>query len=131
MQTQLFTGYYAGPKRGLEISISRKEPTWYVAKNKLPELAPPEWVFVHKGNPTLYTRLYKEHLQRVSIESVLTKIGDMLIFEQQTEATLLCWEKPGDFCHRHLVAQWFADAGYDIEEVPQVQKKTDNQLSFF
>lgn len=32
------------------------------------------------------------------------------------DATLLCYEKPGDFCHRHIVSEWFREAGYDVEE---------------
>jgi hypothetical protein len=35
---------------------------------------------------------------RSSIKEVLRDLGD--------DAVLLCYEKPGQFCHRHLVAQW-------------------------
>ena len=30
--------------------------------------------------------------------------------------TLLCYEKPDDFCHRHLVSKWFNEHGYKCEE---------------
>ena len=29
---------------------------------------------------------------------------------------LLCYEKPADFCHRHLVAQWLIQNGFECEE---------------
>jgi uncharacterized protein (DUF488 family) len=29
---------------------------------------------------------------------------------------LLCYEKPDSFCHRHLVAKWFNENGFPIEE---------------
>lgn len=29
---------------------------------------------------------------------------------------LLCYEGPGDFCHRHFVAQWLTANGYPCEE---------------
>ena len=29
---------------------------------------------------------------------------------------LLCYEKPSDFCHRHLVAEWLRKDGYECEE---------------
>lgn len=29
---------------------------------------------------------------------------------------LLCYEKRGDFCHRHLASQWLRDNGFDITE---------------
>ena len=30
--------------------------------------------------------------------------------------TLLCYEKPSDFCHRHLVANWLRQHGAGISE---------------
>ena len=36
------------------------------------------------------------------------------------EVTLLCWEKPDQFCHRNLVAKWFKDQlDIDITELGQ------------
>ena len=29
---------------------------------------------------------------------------------------LVCYEKPEDFCHRHLVANWFRENGIQIKE---------------
>lgn len=29
---------------------------------------------------------------------------------------LLCYEKPTDFCHRHLVAQWLIENGFECQE---------------
>lgn len=29
---------------------------------------------------------------------------------------LICYEKPSDFCHRHLVAEWLNQNGYKCEE---------------
>lgn len=29
---------------------------------------------------------------------------------------LLCYEKPGDFCHRNLVAEWLNKNGYEVKE---------------
>jgi uncharacterized protein (DUF488 family) len=29
---------------------------------------------------------------------------------------LVCYEKPTDFCHRHLVADWLKEHGYECEE---------------
>jgi hypothetical protein len=34
------------------------------------------------------------------------------------DATLLCYEKPGDFCHRHIVAAWFkSNLGISVPEL--------------
>lgn len=32
---------------------------------------------------------------------------------------LLCYEKTGDFCHRHILAQWLTEGGYPCEELPE------------
>ena len=32
------------------------------------------------------------------------------------DIALLCYEKPDDFCHRHLVADWLNKNGYKCEE---------------
>ena len=33
-----------------------------------------------------------------------------------TEIALICYEKPENFCHRHLVAEWLQEAGYQVQE---------------
>lgn len=37
---------------------------------------------------------------------------------------LVCYEKPGDFCHRHLVASWMNQMGIKVKEW-----KNENNLS--
>jgi hypothetical protein len=32
------------------------------------------------------------------------------------DIALVCYEKPEDFCHRHLVAEWLKKFGYCCEE---------------
>ena len=32
------------------------------------------------------------------------------------DIALVCFEKSSDFCHRHLVADWLRNAGYDCKE---------------
>ena len=32
------------------------------------------------------------------------------------DIALICYEKPSDFCHRHLVAEWFRNHGHNCEE---------------
>ena len=34
----------------------------------------------------------------------------------ENDICLLCYEKPTDFCHRHLVAEWFRKNGFNCEE---------------
>lgn len=34
----------------------------------------------------------------------------------ENDIALICYEKPSDFCHRHLVAEWLNQNGYRCEE---------------
>ena len=37
---------------------------------------------------------------------------------------LCCYEKPGDFCHRHILAKWITEnTGIEITEFGVVEKK--------
>ena len=39
---------------------------------------------------------------------------------------LICYEKPGDFCHRHLVADWLNATGkYNVQEWVESKKKEE------
>ena len=34
----------------------------------------------------------------------------------ERDIALVCYEKPEEFCHRHLVADWLRKYGHDIKE---------------
>lgn len=34
------------------------------------------------------------------------KVYNELTLNNECQVVLLCWEKPGEFCHRRLVAEW-------------------------
>lgn len=39
------------------------------------------------------------------------------------DIALICYEKPSDFCHRHLVAQWLRDNGFGCSEMGGIDMK--------
>lgn len=85
----------------------------HTPKRYLP-LAPPYEELLkpmHSGQLTYsgYTELYKE--------LVLSKLDPVRVLEELgPDPILLCYEKPNDFCHRHIVADWFKLAGYRTQE---------------
>jgi hypothetical protein len=93
------------------VAISHGVPHWYHGK-RLKCLAPnPNWIKLAKANPRKYIHLYKNKLNTISTEDILNELqtfGDKI--------ALLCWEKPGAFCHRKLVAKWLNNLGLDIKE---------------
>lgn len=118
----IFTSYFAKLREILPnfvpIAICRYPPKWYrglIYK----ELAPSSnllntW---NGGGITAedYIRIYEtevlNHLNPHTVVSELTKMAD------GHDIVLLCYEKTGDFCHRHLVADWLNSAGYECEEM--------------
>jgi len=75
----------------------------------------PRWTFFQQykkdGDEAHYIECYrKEVLDTLDAQTVYEALGSNVV--------LLCWEAPGKFCHRHLVAQWFKEKlGIDVEEI--------------
>lgn len=69
------------------------------------------WVEWKNGNydNDWYIEKYKEtvlsHLNPFEVVRILGR-----------DAILCCYEKPGEFCHRHIVAEWLRSAGFEVEE---------------
>ena len=95
--------------KGNSISIANWAPLWFQGR-KYEKLAP-EGIAKLKNDPTEYTRVYRETvLGQLSPRKVYKELGE--------DAILLCWEEPGKFCHRRLVAEWLGKAlGIEIPEV--------------
>lgn len=50
-------------------------------------------------------------------EEVLDLLKPEVVFGDLKGKTLLCWEEPGAFCHRRLVAKWLHDElGIEVVE---------------
>lgn len=124
------TSYFAKLKQiKYPVSIAAKAPVWYTAlgKPEYKKLAPTYSILnayknggVEKGDTELYTRRFNnEVLSKLDILNVLFDLNEFYGSDGVAldELTLLCYEKPGDFCHRHLVADWIRKHGYNCEEV--------------
>jgi len=98
------------------VAISQGIPEWY--KGRVYKDLAPSWNLVKIKDAEEYTRRYKEEvLNRLDPKKVYKDLGD--------DAILLCWEKPGEFCHRRLVAEWLEETlgikvpelGFEIEQI--------------
>lgn len=100
------------------VSIARGEPKWYRGRS-YKDLAPP-WYMIKIKDEEEYTKQYNEKiLGRLSPEKVVRDLGE--------DAILLCWERPGEFCHRRLVAEWLEEElGIKVPELGEEYK----QISF-
>lgn len=59
----------------------------------------------------------QQYYEYLYYEQTLSKLNPAEIAEALNGKTLLCYEKTGDFCHRHIVAKWLREAGFNCEEI--------------
>ena len=72
----------------------------------------PKWDILKKykedNDMNAFARAYKEQLTALDPAKVAKTMDDRI---------LVCHEKIGDFCHRHILARWLRDNGYECEEL--------------
>jgi len=89
------------------LSIASKSPSWYLDMTFNLLTPKKDYLFAYKNkeiDPEEYTRQY--------MDTVLDTLDPAQIYQHLTKTntvpcTLLCYETPGDFCHRRIVAAWF------------------------
>lgn len=108
----IYTSYFAKPPKDIEgVAICRGIPEWFHGKT-FQEVAPTIGL-LHDYKAGLITE--EEYAVRYKRE-VLDKLDPVDIAKKLDGKALLCWEKPGDFCHRHLLASWLREHGFECEE---------------
>ena len=119
----IYTSYFAKvkslPESIIPISICGKAPKGYNGL-QYKKLAPKydffmKWKENHDND--YYIKCFNEQvLNNLNITEVLSDLSDMVLNLGKTDVCLICYEKPEDFCHRHLVADWFIKNGIKCEE---------------
>lgn len=121
----IYTSYYAKAARmqGLKIGISLSLPKDVNVNGQVKWLAP-SWDVLKEykyGAGTMaakqerYTESFMKQLESIpkaQLDAFVAKLK-----EQKGNVFLLCYERTGAFCHRHIVAKWLNDMyGLDITE---------------
>lgn len=117
---QIYTSYFGKldrlPKNIVPISICGKAPDWYTGL-QFKKLAPKyeffkQWEQTH--NNEFYIKCYNEQvLQPLNVNEIVKELTEL---GQGNDIALICYEKPTEFCHRHLIATWLRNNGYSINE---------------
>lgn len=116
----IYTTYFANlknlSKNVIPISICAKAPSWYGGL-QYKKLAPTYNILVKYKNDC-DKGYYIKHYQKEVLEKVnpVEVIDDLLRLSNSTNIALVCYEKPTDFCHRHLVANWLNKNGFQTKE---------------
>lgn len=122
----IYTSYFAKlkslPENIIPISICGKAPDWYKGL-QYKKLAPKygffmEWKKNHDND--YYIKCFNEQvLDKLNALTVMRDLIDLVNSTEDhigKEIALICYEKPSDFCHRHLVAEWLKKNGLQCEE---------------
>lgn len=116
MKTSAFSIYRFGPGA---IRISVGSPRFIKGAGKMPfvpELAPQrDWLKLPKSE---YAVLFEQKLAQLDAQEIYYKCVKLA---EPHEPVLLCFEKPPftetNFCHRHMVAEWFErELGIQVSE---------------
>ena len=110
LKTSYFSKSGKNPK---SISIAGSSPKGFIGKKYAP--LTPTWEMVRKYKLTGDEKTYREKYFKLIMERGLTP---MKIYNDLGEgAIMLCWEKSGSFCHRHLIAEWMEKSGIKVTEI--------------
>jgi len=116
---KIYTSYFANLKRVVNpISICGKAPLFYKGP-QYKRLAPKYGFFMDWKQGKLdndgYVKCFNEQvLSGLDPLDVVNELQEF--YPEADQLTLICYEKPGDFCHRHLVSEWLRQAGIDAKE---------------
>lgn len=118
MKTSCFSLYKGDGRISIARYAPRNTPAGYRIYSKL---APGTWF--NSVSEAKYNELFKnEILARLDPQRTWDELHAMT---GGYEPVLLCWERPGEFCHRHLVSDWFERelgvtvSEYDPKATPQ------------
>jgi hypothetical protein len=120
---KIYTSYFGNIRKIKNpVSIAISSPRWYTGPCYI-KLAP-SWGLV-KGfklkrveDMDVAISLYRQEYTAKTLD----KLDQNIVFDELSQiysgddVVLLCYETPGKFCHRHLVAEWFLKAGIDVLE---------------
>lgn len=121
----IYTSYFAKlrflPENIVPVSICGKAPDWYTGA-EYKKLAPKydffmEWKNNHDND--YYIKCFQEQvLNKLNATDVILDLSRLCegFNVGEDNIALICYEKPTDFCHRHLVADWLNRNGVRCEE---------------
>lgn len=110
---KIYTSYFAKsnniPEDIVKISIAGKAPIGYqgIEYKKLA----PKYGFFMKWKETQDNNFYIEHFNSEVLDTLNAAqiYSELEQLSKTKDCVLLCYEKPSNFCHRHLVANWFKE----------------------
>ncbi len=134
---KIFTSYYGSKtldrNRHFLVQISNSAPKGFETDIKWEEVVP-DWNTLVKpskdGEITEFTyrARYNRQLQ-VSAFTIILAFESIAKQAAGKDIVLLCYEKPDDFCHRHILAEWIKVWKTSfLSMVPELEIETIDEL---
>ena len=133
---KIFTSYFGNSRKLKEagvnmICVAIGKPRFIAGLPQMLNVCPTRYMVSGPCSREEYLKLYDRILASQDANQVVKQI-EML--SGGKDVALCCYEKPGDFCHRHILAKWITEnTGIEITEFGVVEKKEPNyeQASLF
>lgn len=135
---EIYTSYFGNikelKKAGIiPVSIARWLPKWYNGI-ALKNVAPTPSMLKDDITRDEYIARYKAMIKNVNAKEFIETLS---YFTKGQPCALLCYEKPNEFCHRHLLAEYLnKELGLNIQEFnlntgKEIPKAEPQELSLF
>ena len=84
----------------------------------------PKYSFWSQWKETHDNEYYIEQYQKLVLSKLTQEgvVNDLSEMSGTKDFALVCYEKPKDFCHRHLVSKWLIEGGFECTEYFPDQK---------
>jgi len=112
MKTSYF-GNASAARDPQAVSIAHWPPRWWGAGRRYNLLAPSADLLKRSKAGLPWPEYVEEYTREV-----LEKLDPVRVHADLKDSILLCWERPGEDCHRRLVAEWIEEAiGVKVPEL--------------
>lgn len=103
------------------IGISRYQPKWYKGGTHFKMLSPTSNLLMLDEDE--YVPKFEEILSKLNAKEIYSTLKQI---SKKDAIALICYERPEDFCHRHLVAKWLSkELDIEITEWEEPQKEAE------
>jgi hypothetical protein len=120
---QLFTSYWGNPELphidAVMVGISRGQPRWKLPyRYRVLDLLAPNRATFALEDLGQFEEAYLAGLEDIGQEVIIGALEQMAREGRGKPLVLLCWEAPGEPCHRFMAASWLREkAGIEVPEL--------------
>ena len=119
---KIWTSYFDNlnnlPKDFVPVAICGGIPDWYTGL--WTRRVAPKWKFFQEWKQNHDNNFYIEHFNKEVLDKLVPEIFVYkleILTNHAENVVLICYEKPDEFCHRHLVADWITQGtGMEVKE---------------